>query len=462
MDKGGCGNQWFAKTATVGNPTSNDYDGRVNCTGDFTPYSLLDFTEQLLPKIIKPLKPIDDLYSLEAAAILFHRAIGVVRPIDPNDKIGPDGIGPNRVVSADDVMEYMVRFENAASASAPVQELILVDYLDPDLDWTTVKLLELSYGGRSIPVPPGSESYRTRDFPPVSWSGVAGSQVGSLAVDLTANVNSQIGRFECRLSAVDTNTAYFPLDALTGFLPPEDGTGRGEGYLRFTVKPKAGLPIGTAITNIATIVFDGNDPIATPPVWNIVGDVPSLAATIAYLPGQIMAGMPFTYSVGLTNTGTNAVTNVVLTNALPEGMSVVSATATYGIVTITNGIVRWDLGTVTNGFGGVLTVTVLPTQEGTFANSVFFSGGSGLAIYSSPWDMVVIPAAPRLDIRLVGGQVVLFWSTNYAGFHLKKTASLAAPAPWGDVTNAPTVLGAEFRVQLGLPSSTSFYRLVNP
>ena len=33
---------------------------------------------------------------------------------------------------------------------------------------------------------------------------------------------------------------------LTGFLPPEDGTGRGKGYFSYVVQPKAGLPTGTA------------------------------------------------------------------------------------------------------------------------------------------------------------------------------------------------------------------------
>ena len=393
----------------------------------------------------------------EAAA-----SMSVVRPVDPNDKIGPTGIGPNRVVSALDEMEYMIRFENFATASAPVQELIVVDYLDAGLDWTTARFKEMAYGGRIITPAAGSQSFAIRDTPPADSPALTGIAAAQMVVNASGSINPQMGRIEWRLSAMDTNTSFFPLDALTGFLPPEDGTGRGQGYVKLAVRPKNNLPSGTAITNTATIVFDGNDPIATPSVWNIVSDIPSLAATITYLPGQIMAGRPFTYSVGLTNTGTNAVTNVVLTNALPGGMSVVSATATYGIVTVTNGIVRWDLGTVTNGFGGVLTVTVLPTQEGTFANGVFFSGGSGLAIYSSPWDMVVIPAAPRLDIRLVSGQVVLFWSTNYAGFHPQKATSLLEPMAWGEVTNTISVVDAEFRMPLGLPSSRAFYRLVKP
>jgi hypothetical protein len=54
-----------------------------------------------------------------------------------------------------------------------------------------------------------------------------------------------------------------PPDVLTGFLPPEDGTGRGMGYFSYTIQPKAGLATGTAIRNVALITFDANPSIAT-------------------------------------------------------------------------------------------------------------------------------------------------------------------------------------------------------
>ena len=387
----------------------------------------------------------------------------VVRPIDPNDKIGPAGVGPNRVVSAQDEMEYMVRFENFASASAPVQELIVVDYLDGGLDWTTVRFKEIAYGDRIVTPPVGSQSFTVRDQPPTNSPSLTGSAVGHMVVDVHGMVNPQTGRVEWRVTALDTNTSLLPMDALSGILPPEDGTGRGQGYVKLGVRPKSDLPLGTAITNIATIVFDNNEPIATLPAWNMIGDVPSLAATIAYLPGQIMAGTPFTYTVGLTNTGTNLVENVVLTNALPSGVSVVSATATLGTATVTNGAVIWNLGTVTNGLGGLLTVIALPSQEGTFANTVYYSGGSGLAIYSAPSEITVIGSTrPPLAIRLLGGNVELAWPTNTAGFHLQRTSTLGPSPAWDSITNAPATVGEEFRLQFTPGAGAEFYRLIKP
>ena len=50
---------------------------------------------------------------------------------------------------------------------------------------------------------------------------------------------------------------------LTGFLPPENGTGQGMGYVSFVIQPNPVLPTGTQITNVALISFDEQQAIAT-------------------------------------------------------------------------------------------------------------------------------------------------------------------------------------------------------
>ena len=382
-----------------------------------------------------------------------------VGPIDPNELIGPVGVGPYHVVSTNDFMEYMVRFENMAAATAPVQELVVVDYLDPSLDWTTVEFEEIAYGDRLIQPPANSQSFTLRDVPPAFSTAITGSGLTNLAVKISGMFNPQVGRVEWRVACVDTNTGTWPMDALAGILPPEDGTGRGQGHVRFRVKPKAATPFGTTITNIATIVFDGNDPIATPAVWNTVGDVPSLAATITYPPDQVMTGKPFTSTVVLTNAGSATVTNVVLTYVLPPGLSILSSTATFGSVTVTNGTLVWNLGTFTGGAGATLTIIASAAQSGTFANNFYYSGGSGLAIFTSPGVITVLPSVPTLGIRMNNGQVELYWQTNFTGFHVQRTSSLSISNRWVDLTNAPVIVGQEYRVTNGPPVGTQFYRL---
>ena len=59
----------------------------------------------------------------------------------------------------------------------------------------------------------------------------------------------------------------------------------GEGYLTYSVRPKAGLATGTQITNKATIVFDWNASIDTPTVLNTIDALPPSGAVTA-LPAQ--------------------------------------------------------------------------------------------------------------------------------------------------------------------------------
>ena len=54
-----------------------------------------------------------------------------------------------------------------------------------------------------------------------------------------------------------------PPDVRTGFLPPEDGTGRGQGHVSYMVHVKPGLPNGTRIRNVALIQFDFGEIIGT-------------------------------------------------------------------------------------------------------------------------------------------------------------------------------------------------------
>jgi uncharacterized repeat protein (TIGR01451 family) len=465
INRDGAGNQWITQSASVGSSTSFDYDGRVNCSGDFTPYSVGDAAARLVGDQLGYgwIKPIALFRNAQEIAIVIQRAIAVVRPRDPNDKIGPAGVGPNRVVSTNDFMEYMVRFENATNASAPVQEFFVVDYLSTNLDWSTVEFEEVAYGDRLLTPSSSAFTFTLKDQPPTNSHSIMGVAVTSMAVNVSGFVNPQIGLVEWRVSAVDTNTGMYPLDALTGILPPENGTGRGQGHVKFRVKPKADTPVGTVISNTASIIFDTNEPIETPPIWNIVGDIPSLAAVIAYLPGQITAGTPFNYSIGLTNNGSTTVTNVVLTNSLPSHATILSATSTVGTVSFTNNILVWYVGDLTNGAAANLTVTAVMNDGGTYTNSADFSGGSGLAIISSPSGFNVISASPpSLAIRISSGQMLVAWPTNSAGFALESATNLMGSVNWTPVSNTPALFGAENVVSNALVEPQRFYKLRKP
>lgn len=93
------------------------------------------------------------------------------------------------------------------------------------------------------------------------------------------DLNYTSGQVQWAFDTLDPDTGELPLDPLAGFLPPNDDSGRGEGYVSFSIYPRADATHGTIITNSATIVFDTNEPIVTNEVMNTIRTASSL-----YLP----------------------------------------------------------------------------------------------------------------------------------------------------------------------------------
>ena len=185
------------------------------------------------------------------------------RPKDPNDKLGPAGFGDAAYVPIESDLPYRIRFENlgpgsvpppAAPATAPAQRVEITDQLSPDLDWSTLQFTEFGFGDDVGLVPAGSQ-YHFASLP-ATFNGQ------SFDVEVELSFDSTSGLLRSVFQSLDPQT-LLPPDVLTGFLPPEDGTGRGQGFISFSVRPKSGLPSGTEIRNIAHIEFDGLGFIAT-------------------------------------------------------------------------------------------------------------------------------------------------------------------------------------------------------
>ncbi|MGH8103126.1 MAG: DUF7619 domain-containing protein, partial [bacterium] len=205
-------------------------------------------------------------------------------PWDPNDKLTNSPYPCERIdvggtpqcaryfipmANAGDANEYVIRFENKAQATGPaVNVVITTDVLDSDLDPTTLEMVITSHE----------------------------------AVFQTPEVSGQ--------------TVIFRFNDIN--LPPNVNAPEGEGFVQFRVKPRAGLPAGTEIRNMASIVFDFNPPIVTPEVVHIVGQG---ALTTTRGPATI----PTTAQKGATDV---AMLQFVLTSGPSEGLKVESFTLT--------------------------------------------------------------------------------------------------------------------------------------
>ncbi|MCX6361147.1 MAG: hypothetical protein NT029_15165 [Armatimonadetes bacterium] len=208
----------------------------------------------------------------------------IITPGDPNEKVGAAGAGPNHAITGGDTIPYTVYFENKSTATAPAQEVFVTDALDANLDLGTFELDEIVFGKQTVSALSGAKAGTYR----VPLAGT------SLVVDIAAGLDASTGKVTWSLRTIDPETNLLPEDPFAGLLPPNDATGRGEGHLTFRIRPRDGLANGTAISNMATIVFDTEKPISTN-TWSNRIDRQAPTTLVAALPAQ-MTGATFPVS----------------------------------------------------------------------------------------------------------------------------------------------------------------------
>ena len=173
---------------------------------------------------------------------------------DPNQKLGPGGFGDARFVAPGSLLSYRVDFENEQAANAPAQVVTVTDHLDEDLDWSSFELTQLGFGDHVIDVPAGAQHFE--------WIEPMRYNDQNIEVHIEAGIDQINGLVYASFASLLPDTGL-PPDVLTGFLPPEDGSGRGMGYLTYILHLKADLATGSEIRNVALITFDFGETIAT-------------------------------------------------------------------------------------------------------------------------------------------------------------------------------------------------------
>ncbi len=180
---------------------------------------------------------------------------GNVAAKDPNDKIPIAGFGESNFVRQGFTLPYRINFENDPDATAPAQIVTVTDPLPDQLDPTTLELTEVGFGDVLIEVPPNTQFFETA----VEIVATSGTEV---EVEIQAGIHPESNELFAQFVTIDPATGL-PPDVLTGFLPPEDGTGRGQGFFSFVIDPVPGLGTGMEIRNVAEITFDFGETIAT-------------------------------------------------------------------------------------------------------------------------------------------------------------------------------------------------------
>lgn len=177
---------------------------------------------------------------------------------DPNVKTGPGGYNTARYTRSPEPFNYSIHFENLASATAPVSEVYITDYLDTaKLDINSVRFTGFGFADTTVRFSnPDSLFIRDVDLRPAKNS----------IVRVTGKLDS-LNKLSFRFITFDPATMSLTTSIDDGFLDPDTNGRRGLGYVSFTVNPKSDLVTGDIINNSATIIFDNNPPISTP-VWS--------------------------------------------------------------------------------------------------------------------------------------------------------------------------------------------------
>ena len=196
-----------------------------------------------------------------------------IQSFDPNDIIGPIGYGDSRFIAPGIDMDYMIRFENDENATAPAQRVTVSCPLDEDLDPTTFRLGSFGFGDFVIDL-----EYRT----PIYQQMIEISGEKDMHVYFQAGVDVLSKEAFWLLQTIDSMTGLPPTDPTIGFLPPNNkSSGSGEGFMKFRIQQKKHLPHGTVIDEHASIIFDENAPIETPPIFNTIDTTwPTVNVTI--------------------------------------------------------------------------------------------------------------------------------------------------------------------------------------
>lgn len=178
---------------------------------------------------------------------------------DPNDISGyVSPSGSHYIGNAVKDLTYTIEFENdpeiASAAAARIKVNTTVD--GRKLDLSSFRALRLTLGDKEIELPEGHHFVKTLDM-----------RTGINAIaELTFDFDTASGEAEWKLRSLDPSTLEDVTYMGDGILPVNDGSGRGVGYLTYSIDLLPDLGDAETIDAQAVIVFDDNQPISTP-VW---------------------------------------------------------------------------------------------------------------------------------------------------------------------------------------------------
>lgn len=188
---------------------------------------------------------------------------------DPNEKYGTEGYSEENYIRPGQFLHYSITFENMDTATAPANEVYILDTLDVQkLDTTSFEWVSFSVGDSVYAMNSKERDYITDvDLRPDK----------NIILRVEALLDST-GVVSVKFSSLDTLTYELTENILDGFLPPNQVSPEGEGYIQFKITARDDIGQGDEILNSASIIFDYNEAINTG-VWkNSIDMIPPVSA----------------------------------------------------------------------------------------------------------------------------------------------------------------------------------------
>lgn len=220
------------------------------------------------------------------------------------------------------------------------------------------------------------------------------------------------------------------------------------------------LTAGANFTDTASISSSTADPNSANNTATVSGSIVGPPADLSVGntgPGTATEGDNVTYTVTVTNNdATNSATGVVLTDTLGANLKFLSATASQGTFSQSNGVVIFSIGSINAGSSVTLTVTAQAIEDGNLSNAASVTSTSAdsnltnnsASASTSVAEAAIVVSAPITTSSKTLKNVTVATFTHAGG--IEPASAFAATINWGDGTTSSgkiTQSGATYSVK---------------